>query len=57
MTLATTASNALRHRGDGLGRVLYWTYTKYPLGESWEAYFPTTIYLVGCNPPVSASLY
>jgi len=57
MTLATTGSNALRHRVNGLGRVLYWTYTKYPLGEAWEAYFPTTIYLVGCNPPFSVSLY
>jgi len=57
MILATTGSNALRHASTGLGVVRYWTYTKYPLGEAWEAYFPTTIYLVGCNPPFSASLY
>jgi hypothetical protein len=65
MTLATTGNNALRsvtvgvgeEAVNGLGIVRYWTYTKYPLGESWEAYFPTTIYLVGCNPPFSVSLY
>lgn len=35
----------------------YWTYTKYPFGESWESNFPDTIYLVGCKPPWSISLY
>lgn len=55
--LATTGSNALRHASGGLGVVRYWTYTKYPLGEAWEGNFPTTILLVGCNPPFAVSLY
>ena len=57
MILATTSGGALRHASTGLGVVRYWTYTKHPLGEAWEASFPTTIYLVGCNPPYSVSLY
>jgi len=57
MILATTGSNALRHASTGLGVVRYWTYTKYPLGEDWEADFPTTIYLVGCHPPYAVMIW
>jgi len=55
--IATTGSNALRAGTAGLQVVRYWTYTKYPLGEAWEANFPTTIYMVGCNPPYAVALY
>ena len=55
--LATTGSNALRHASTGLGVVRYWSYTKHPLGETWEADFPATIYLVGCHPPYAVMIW
>lgn len=55
--IATTGSNALRGYGNAFGVVRYWTYTKYPFGHTWEANFPTTIYLVGCKPSWSVFLY